>query len=201
MRRPVLLAAALTALLLFAAAAAAKGPSTATISGPGLRHALTIQGYGEGGTDTALGILVSEGGFFTQAFGATMSAAAPTATKSRPVGGLGPRYEVTYTVPGGPSGDSTLRQDLYPYAPKGPVTYMAPQQKFWDTQLTPGGWYRGTPELRSMLVKAGLPPRAPLNRSRAERKIGVAVGAGAGVALAAAALGLFRWRRRRSTSA
>ena len=200
MRRPLLLATALTTLLLFPAAAAAKGPSTASVSGPGLRHALIIQGYGEGGTDTALGILVSEGGFFTQAFGATTSAGAPTATKSRPVGGLGPRYEVTYTVPGGPSGDSTLFQDLYPYALKGPVTYMAPQQRFWDTQSTPGGWYRGTAELRSMLVKAGLPPKAPVSRNRAERRIGVAVGAGAGVALAAGALGLFRWRRRRSTS-
>ena len=35
MRRPMLFAAALTALLLFPAAAAAKGPSAATISGPG----------------------------------------------------------------------------------------------------------------------------------------------------------------------
>jgi len=68
MRRPLLLAAALTALLLFPAAAAAKGPSAASVTGPGLRHAVTIEGYGEGGNDTALGILVSDGGFFSQAF-------------------------------------------------------------------------------------------------------------------------------------
>ena len=43
MRRPMLLAAALTALLLFPAAATAKGPSAATISGPGL---LSIVGTG-----------------------------------------------------------------------------------------------------------------------------------------------------------
>ncbi len=49
MRRPLLLAAALSALLLFPAAATAKGPSAATISGPGLAHALSIEGYGEGG--------------------------------------------------------------------------------------------------------------------------------------------------------
>jgi hypothetical protein len=194
MRRPLLLAAALAAVLSFPAAAAAKGPSAASITGPGLRHALSIQGYGEGGNDTALGILVSEGGFFPQAFGGT-----PTATTSQPVGSLGPRYEVTYTVPGGTQGDSTLRQDLYPYALQGPVTYMAPAQKFWDTQSTPGGWYRGTVQLRRSLVKAGLPPRAPVRRTRAERKIGVAAGAGAGVAFAAGALILLR-RRRRSTS-
>jgi hypothetical protein len=195
MRRPLLLAAALAALLSFPATATAKGPSAATISGPGLRHLLSIEGYGEGGNDTALGILVSEGGYFAQAFGAT-----PAATTSRPLGGLGPRYEVTYTVPGGPNGDSTLRQDLYPYALKVPVTYMAPAQRFWGTQSTPGGWYRGTAELRRMLVKAGLPPRAPANRTRAERKIGVAAGAGAGVALAAGALILLQRRRRHPAS-
>jgi hypothetical protein len=195
MRRPLLLVAALAALLLFPAAAAAKGPSAASVSGPGLRHAVSIEGYGEGGNDTALGILVSDGGFFAQVYGAT-----PTATTSRPVGTLGPRYEVTYTLPGGPNGDSMLRQDLYPYAAKGPVTYMAPEQKFWGTQSTRGGWYLGTIQLRSALVKAGLPPRAPGHRARAQRKLGVAFGAGVGVALAAGALGLLRRQRRRSSS-
>src|SRR5256885_13879777 len=111
MRRPLLLAAGLTALLIFPAAAIAKGPSVASVPGPGLRHPISIEGYGEGGNDTALGILVSDGGFFAQVYGAT-----PTATSSRPAGTLGPRYVVTYTVPGGRNGDSTLRQDLYPYA-------------------------------------------------------------------------------------
>ncbi len=196
MRRPLLLAAALTALLLFPATAAAKGPSAASISGPGLRHAVNIEGYGEGGNDTPLGILVNDGGFFSQVFSGT-----PSATTARPVGGLGPRYEVTYTVPGGPNGDSTLRQDLYPYAAKGAVTYMAPAQKLWDTQSTPGGWYQGTATLRRTLVKAGLPPRPPARKTRSERKVGVAVGAGAGVALAAGALALLRRDRRRSISA
>ena len=105
MRRPLLLAAVLTALLLFPATAAAKGPSAASISGPGLRHAVTIEGNGEGGSDTALGILVNDGGFFSQVFSGT-----PSATTARPVGGLGPRYEVTYTVPGGPNGYVTIQR-------------------------------------------------------------------------------------------
>jgi hypothetical protein len=106
---------------------------------------------------------------------------------------------VTYTVPG-PYGDSTLRQDLYPYAVKGPASYMTPGQKFWDTQSTPGGWYRGTPDLKRVLVKAGLPPAAPATRAHAHR-LGVAVraGAGAGIAVCAGALGLL-YRRRRSAS-
>src|SRR6266704_551847 len=106
MRRPLLLATALAALLLFPAASAAKGPSVASVTGPG-----------------------------------------------------------------GPNGDSSLRQDLYPYAAKGPVTYMAPDQKFWGRQYTPGGWSRGTIQLRNALVKAGLPSRAPGNEARAQRKI------------------------------
>ncbi|MDQ2967542.1 MAG: hypothetical protein M3R37_04400 [Actinomycetota bacterium] len=194
MRRPLLLAAALTALLLFPAAATAKGPSAATIAGPGLAHMLTINGSGEGSDASPLGILVTETGLFAQAFKQTPVAT----TRSRPADRLGPRYDVTYTVPG-PNGDSTLRQALYPYAVNGPASYMTPGQKFWGSESAPGGWYRGSAALKSMLVQAGLPAAAPTKRtSRAQaHKRAVAVGAGAGVALAAGALGLL-YRRRRS---
>lgn len=195
MRRHMLLAAALTALLVFPAAATAKGPSAATISGPGLAHALTIEGFGEGGDSSPLGILVSEAGFFPQAFEQTPV----STTRSHPTDPLGPRYLVVYKVPG-PNGDSTLRQALYPYAVNGPASYMTPGQKIWGTQAVPGGWYRGTEALNNMLVKAGLPATAPRRRAstgQAHRRT-VAVGAGAGVALAAGALGLL-YRRRRST--
>ena len=194
MKRLVLLAA-LAGALLAPAAATAKGPSAATITGPGLAHAIDVNGYGEGGTGTPLGILVTEGGFFAQVFEQTPK----TTLNARPKAWLGPRYRVTYTVPGGDRGDSTLRQDLYPYATNGPVTYMAPGQKFWDTNSTIGGWYRGTRELKRTLVKAGLPARAPVRRSTRDRTLPVAVGAGAGVAVAAAAFALLY--RRRPTNA
>ena len=194
MRRPMLLAAALTALLLFPAVATAKGPSAATITGPGLDHALIIEGFGEGDSSSPLGILVSEAGFFPQAFEQTPS----STTRSRPADRLGPRYDVKYTVPGGSSGDSTLRQALYPYAVNGPASYMTPGQKLWDTESVPGGWYRGTATLKSMLVKAGLPATAPTKRGRGHGRA-VTLGAGAGVALAAGVLGLL-FRRRRSTT-
>jgi hypothetical protein len=193
MRRPMLLAAALTALLLFPATATAKGPSAATISGPGLAHALTIDGYGEGANTSPLGILVSETGFFAQAFQQTPVAT----TRARPADRLGPRYDVEYKVPG-PNGDSTLRQALYPYAVNGPASYMTPGQKLWGTQSVPGGWYRGSAALKGMLVKEGLPAKAPAPTKRTSSGRVVAVAAGAGVALAAGALGLL-YRRRRST--
>jgi hypothetical protein len=192
MRRLLLPVAALAALLLFPAVAAGKGPSGASISGPGLRHAISIEGYGEGGT-SALGILVSDGGFFPQVFEQTPS----STTRARPAGRLGPRYDVTYTVPG-PNGTSTLRQELYPYAVNGPATYMAPGQKFWETNSTRGGWYRGSLQLKQVLVKAGLPTKAPATKT-ARGKLGIAISTGAGVAAAAGVLGLLY--RRRSASA
>ena len=194
MRRALPAVAALAAMLLLPGTAVAKGPSAASISGPGLDHAISIQGYGEDGNSSPLGILVEQGGFFAQAFEQTPS----STSRRRPSTQLGPRYVVTYTVPGGSNGDSTLRQALYPYAGNGPASYMAPNQTFWETQKTPGGWFRGGVQLRQMLVKAGLPARAPSQREAHAGRLGVSLGAGAGVAAAAAAFALFY--RRRSVS-
>ena len=154
-RRILVLIAALA--LLAPGTAAAKGPSAATIAGPGLSSALTIKGVGEGDTSTDLGLLVADAGFFPQVFGQSPS----PLLRTQPAD-LGPRYTVTYTVPG--STTSTLEQDLYPFAAGGPASYMRPGQTFWDTQRTLGGWYRGSARLKAMLVKAGLPSSAPPER-------------------------------------
>jgi hypothetical protein len=151
----VVLIAALA--LLAPGSAAAKGPSEAKITGPGLASALTIKGVGEGDTSTDLGLLVADAGFFPQAFGQSPS----PLLQARPAD-LGQRYVVTYTVPGPTT--STLEQELYPFAAGAPVSYMRPGQKFWDTQTTIGGWYRGSAKLKAMLVKAGLPASAPPER-------------------------------------
>ena len=194
MRRALPAVAALAVILLLPGVAAAKGPSEASISGPGLDHAISIQGYGEGGGSSPLGILVEQSGFFAQVFEQTPN---PTSSR-RPSSRLGPRYDVTYTVPGGPNGDSTLHQDLYPYAANGPVSYVTPNQTFWVSQKTAGGWFRGDIQLKQMLVKAGMPARAPGQSAAHGGKLGVALGAGAGVAVAAAGLALLY--RRRSAS-
>jgi hypothetical protein len=172
--------------LLAPGSAAAKGPSEAKISGPALNGPITITGVGEGDTSTALGLLVAEAGFFPQVFGQSPNPLLP----AQPAG-LGPRYTVTYTVPG-PSTD-TLEQELYPYASGGPVSHMRPGQRFWGTQSTVGGWYRGTQRLKAMLVKAGLPATSASTRHHGSRTI--MVGAGVGFALAAAAVALYRRRR------
>jgi hypothetical protein len=157
MKRVIVALVALGALVV-AGTAAAKGPSEAKITGPGLNSALTIKGVGEGDTSTDLGLLVNDAGFFPQTFGQS-----PTPLLRAQPQDLGPRYSVTYTVPGPTT--STLEQELYPYASGGPASFMRPGQKFWDTQTTVGGWYRGTPQLKAMLVRAGLPAAPPTQRS------------------------------------
>ena len=153
--RRYLLAAALLALVL-PALAAAKGPVSASISGPGLQGPLTVSGDGEG-PGTALGTLATSSGFFAQMFGQTPD---PTFT-TRPKRALGPRYKVVYLVPGGSDIQSRVVQWIYPYARPVALTHMKANQLFWETEHTHGGWYRATPALKTMLVRAGLSRTAP----------------------------------------
>src|SRR5262245_27016859 len=156
MRRFLLLATVGTlAALGLTASVAAKGPSTASLTGPGLGHALPIKGEGERGPGTPLGSLVVLGGFFPQMFAEVPD----STTRTRPTGHLGPRYRVVYRVPG-PGGTSTVVQDVYPYA-KTPVTYMKPGQRFWNVNRTHGGWFVSGPGLKVALVAAGLPKSPP----------------------------------------
>jgi hypothetical protein len=151
---PLAIVGALAALVA-TAPAAAKGPSTASLTGPGLDHALPVKGEGESGPGTPLGSLVELGGFFPQVF---LQVPDPT-RRTQPTGDLGPRYRITYRVPG-PHGTSTLVQDVYPYA-KTPVTYMSPDQRFWGVNHTHGGWFVAGPGLKVTLVAAGLPQSPP----------------------------------------
>jgi hypothetical protein len=187
MKRPLLLLLALAALAV-PATAAAKGPDQATIAGPGLDSPISISGT-EGSGD--LGVLVQEAGFFPAVF---QQSPDPMVAK-RPLAGLGPRYVITYRLPGPNSEVDTLRQDLYPYAAGGAVTYMAPGVKFWGDQRTRGGWYRGTPYFKDMLVRAGLPARAvqaerSSSRSKSWASRPTSIAAAAGLALVAVGLGV-----------
>ena len=156
MRRFLLLAAAgALAALVATAPAAAKGPSTASLTGPGLDHAVPFNGDGESGSGTPLGSLVELGGFFPQMFLQVPDSTART----RPSGNLGPRYRMVYRVPG-PNGVSKVVQDVYPYA-KTPVTYMRPNQHFWGSNRTHGGWFVSGLGLKATLVAAGLPESPP----------------------------------------
>ena len=180
--------AAVVALVL-APAAQAKGPSAATITGPGLASPLRVAGNGEGDPTTPLGVLVTEAGFFPQVFGQSPN----PLSRSRPAGVLGSRYVVTYEMAGVSSDADRIRQDLYPYASGGVLSYMEPNQPYWGGQHTVGGWMRGTPGLRAELVADGLPrvdPGSPPRRAWAGHGIEIALGAG--IVLAGAAFALLR---------
>ena len=154
MKSAFLLLAALA--LALPTAARAKGPSGASIDGPGSGGGINISGDGESG-GSPLGDLTQQAGFFPASFGQEPS----PMLSSRPQGDLGPKYTITYTVPGPNNETDTLKQDLYPYAPNGPVTYMKPGQKFFGTEETRGGWYQAPLTLKDTLVAAGLPKVAP----------------------------------------
>jgi hypothetical protein len=175
--------------LLIPATAGAKGPSEATITGPGLSSPIRFSGV-EGNYSQAFGDLIELGGFFPQTFGQSPD----PLKRSRPSTSLGPRYEVAYVVPG-PTTD-TLRQELYPYAYGGPVTYMKPGQKFWGNQRTHGGWLRTSAELKSTLVAAGLPWTAPESRhGSSSGRTAIMLGGGLGFVLGVGALLLYRRRK------
>ena len=142
--------------LVLPALAAAKGPASASISGPGLDHALAIRGDGEG-AGTPLGTLATASGFFPQMFGQMPD---PTLT-TRPGATRGLRYRAVYVVPGPDGIRSRVVQAIYPYAKPTALTYMKPGQAFWDGETTHGGWFRATAALKRVLVRAGLPARPP----------------------------------------
>jgi hypothetical protein len=159
MRRFLLLATlGALAALVASAPAVAKGPSTASITGPGLDHAVPVKGDGEGGTGTPLGSLVQFGGYFG---GQVFTQIPDTTARARPSGDLGPRYRVVYRVPGPSGGVSTIVQDVYPYAKPIPVTYMPAGQPVFEGLRTHGGWVVADDRLKSALVAAGLPKSRP----------------------------------------
>jgi hypothetical protein len=147
MRRLFLLLA--LAVLAMPAQALGKGPSAATLEGPGGGGGISFSGDEGSGP---LGNLTQQSGWFAAAFAQKPN----PMLAARPQGDLGPKYTVTYTVPGPNNDTFVIRQELYPYASPGPVTYMAPGQPIFDME-TRGGWFQAGPDLKETLVAAGLP--------------------------------------------
>ena len=180
----------LAAAALLAPAAVAKGPSQASITGPGLSKAIAFKNMEDSS------YLTEQAGFFPAVFGQT-----PSPMISRPAGKLGPRYTIRYLVPGPSSKPDRIKQNLYPYAAGGAVTYMKPGQRIFDSKTT-GGWYYAGSALKQTLVRAGLPKVAPRVSSASSSSSGtnLALVAGIGIpgalALAGAAVLIARRRSR-----
>jgi hypothetical protein len=155
MKRLLLLLSA--AALALPSTALGKGPTGASIDGPGSGGGITFNSDGESG-GTPLGDLADQAGFFPAVF-----ARQPDPMLDlRPQGDLGPKYTIAYTVPGPNNETWTIKQDLYPYAASGPITYMKPGQTIFQIPGgTRGGWYLAVPQLKETLVEAGLPSAPP----------------------------------------
>jgi hypothetical protein len=181
------------AALVLPTAGLAKGPSGASIDGPGTGGGINISGNGESG-GTPLGNLAQQSGYFAATFGQQPD----PMLQSRPQGDLGPKYIVTYTVPGPNNELDKLTQDIYPYAKPTPATYMEPGQKFFGTEETRGGWFQADSGLKETLVAAGLPRTAPTGSSSDDSAFFSAelLSAMAAAALLLAAAGMIFIRRR-----
>jgi hypothetical protein len=138
-----------------------KGASEAEIIGPGLANPISLAGEGQAGGERLMRI-AEAAGFFAATFGQSPD----PMLDGRPTGNLGPRYRITYVMPGPNNELDEIKQDLYPYAQPTPVSYTPPKQPFFGTEQTRGGWYAApTSFLKDALVQAGLPQNAPTGGS------------------------------------
>jgi hypothetical protein len=134
MPRRILVVAFAAAMVLLAvgAPATAKGPESATITGPGI-----------GTQELASSTIYPSLDTLTRVTRFWDSVANTVATDTEPPAGeLGPRFEVRYHVPDlhNPSSGRAweIRQDLYPFAAAGPVVYTPRGQTMYDLELPPG---------------------------------------------------------------
>ena len=184
MKRGAILLAVAASLVASAGPVSAKGNiptrSYAVITGPGLRHPIvyvapwkaSVGGYysGEGEILLALasysgatpaGRLQTEGGDYVPA-GVLPISGAPSAAA------LGPRYRLTWFRD---DVKDVAKQDIYPYAPAGPVVYTFPSSRralivlfgrFQDPAHLRTGWGRATSfDLLKFLQAKGLPTVVP----------------------------------------
>jgi hypothetical protein len=192
-RLALLLAVVATGALL-PATALGKEIKSVTITGPGLDQQISFSGKLDARTSIDLAM---QSGFFPELFDTSPD---PTLTE-RPNGPLGPKFRATYEFPNPETGEvARVVQDMYPYAKPYPVTYIPSGREIWKGQRAHGGWYLSPPELKAMLVKAGLPRSAHVVRKSSGSSMSLWAGGGAGAAVLLLALG-YLFYRRRSTAA
>jgi len=185
--------------------ALAKGPTQARITGPGLARGIVISGNGEPGQLSKLAMLATRTNLYAVLFGPGGSIQAPVRLRiPPPAASIGPRYTITYTLPGAtPQGTVKLgriRQDLYPLAAGGPLIYTPSGQIGFGQPLRIPGWIRASTRLTRTLSKLGV----PLRQMQEQRTHASAAHAGStsmwligsAAAIAAVALAGAAWRLR-----
>lgn len=166
--------AAVAVTMVLATPALAKGTTQASITGPGLARPVIVSAATGSealpGQGDALSSLADQTGLFTVLFGPSIGDLRmpdqPSRLRTPPAAALGPKYIITYTVPGitpGPGQASDqIRQYLYPHAAGGPLIYTPPGQQGFGQPLQATGWLRGTPQLTATLTRLGVGAGASL---------------------------------------
>src|ERR687888_1927367 len=198
MKSLAILALVGVAALTVVSGALGKGATQATINGPGLKKGGLLIKSDKGGDPSSgsrLGQLANAAGFFPAVF----NQAPDPMLRDRPKGTLGPKYTVEYVMPGPDGTNSTIRQDLYPYAKPYALSYTKPGQRFWDRgQRTHGGWFLTTSAVRTVLGLPEQPPAAePGDGTGWLRWVAIGITIAAGLALVAALSVLVQRRRPR----
>jgi hypothetical protein len=169
MKRAVLILS--IAALALPAAALGKGPSEAVISGPGAGGGGGVTFRGDLSPSSPLMKLAEQAGFFPAVFAEEPSPMLDV----RPKGELGPKYTITYTVPGPSNKTWKIRQDVYPYATPTPVTYIEPGQNVFEiVRGTRGGWFQADARLKQTILGAGRP--APASAASSESSSSFPIG-------------------------
>jgi hypothetical protein len=195
--RLFLVFAVLATAAVLPATALGKEIKSVTITGPGLDHQITLKGDGRLDAGTPIGDFAMESGFFPELFDTSPD---PTLVE-RPDGPLGPKFEASYLFPNPETGElARVVQDVYPYAKPYPVTYVPAGRELWKGEDAHGGWYLARTDLKTVLVKAGLPRTAPAVRQSSGSSMGVWAGGAAGVAALLLAIGYLAYRRRTPAS-
>lgn len=135
-------------LVLSVGTAVAAGPTSVTVTGPGLSEPLTLDATGDPELFTDL---LNE---VTWLATRSPNAPAPDANKDD-VRKLGPKYTVAVAVDGKP--DQTY--DLYPYAAGGPRVFRPAEQP--HKRKTAAGWFYGRLSMPDTLRAAGVPLASP----------------------------------------
>jgi hypothetical protein len=128
----------------------AKGVDRVAISGPGLPRPIEVTPVDER-TSATFSLLK----FYAAIDNVLIPELPGDLAAAPPAGDLGPKYMLTWYLPGGGPNDNTVVQDLYPYATAAPVLYTPPQANVVRT-----GWHFSADPLRDVLISVGLPPSA-----------------------------------------
>lgn len=148
MRRTTAVTTALV-LILAAAPAMAKGPASATITGPGIDQPIELFDHRQSGQVMAKQIvdLIEQTGLWY---------ATPSLERIDQPGGLGEPLVLAWG-----EGSRMIRQDIYLHAEGGPVIHTLegqPSLEAWGGEIT--GWFRAPTELVDTLRAFGVPTDA-----------------------------------------